>query len=577
MENRKTENESKREISPFYSTIFFSKRMDGLSPRRARAFMSGGISRALESASRSIAYSSTRAYGSAFLAFGIVSLLLHLVKLYFVNRGESVSLSSLIISAVFALISIPLLLSEKPLCRAIQDFAFTDYIFFEFFAIKRMNEHDRVKGLPIIAGVTAGIVPAIVSVFLGVEPVVLIIFGIVFFVLSFVSPEFPLMFLLLTTPYLSIVPYSDVVFITISALAVLSFFRKVLLGKRYYVFGISDIMILLFSVVILIAEIVNGQDGYLLRTVALIAVTLMYIPAANIIVNRRLADCAENAVIFSALPISLYAIIQYIVGGASSPATAFMPSSTALALFLSVAAVFIIFALQDMKRSVQSAIYAAMLCLCLLAIIATECVFVPFILLVCSAAYPIIMNRWLPNELLLPFLAIPIALYFIPDAALAYVSEKLSLDVALADMDNKLFESFDIFIHNAFIGVGAKGVNSFDTLFGIVCRFGVFAFAILAIALVVRLRQISVYSKFTVSSSLVNLCGLSTLAIFAMLAFGWFFDIFSSVSLYCLFSVLFGMNTAALRISKHEYDDRVYYYGDQRSFDSSDATITLRG
>ena len=577
MENKNTKNEGKREISPFYSTIFFSKQINGLPARKARAFMSGGISRALESASRAVAYTSTRAYGSAFLAFGIVSLLLHLARLYFINSGEPVSQSSLIVSAVFALISIPLLLSEKPMCKAIQEFPLTDYIFFEFFSIKRMNEHDRANGLPIIVGVTVGIIPAILSAVFGVEPVLLVVFGAIFLVFSFVSPEFPMMFLLLTTPYLSIFEHSDIIFIVISALAVISFFRKVLLGKRYYVFGISDIMILLFSAVVLIAEIVNGNDGYLLRTVALIAVTLMYIPAANIIVNRRLADCAENAVIFSALPISLYAIIQYVLGAAKAPATALMPSSTALALFLSVVAVFIIFALRDMKRSVQSAIYIAMLCLCLLAIIATECVFVPFILLISFAAYPIIMNRWLPKELLLPLLALPVALYFIPDTALSFVSEKLSLDIVLADMDNKLFECFDIFTHNALIGVGAKGVDSFDTVFGIVCRFGVFAFAILVLALIVRMRQISVYSKFTVSSSLVNLCGLSTLAIFAMLAFGWFFDIFSSVSLYCLFSVLFGMNTAALRISKHEYEDHVYYYGDQRSFDSSDATITLRG
>lgn len=587
MKNKSTQKETdtvkRKGISPFYSAVFFSRQANGLSARGARIFLSGRVAKIVNGIARSISYTSTRTFGCMAMAFGLISVFLHLGEYYFVDE-PTVRLSTLIIGAVFALLSIPLVLFDIPMCTALQSFALTDYIFFEFFSIKRMHKNAKVRGIHPIIGALVGIIPATVGFFVPLEYVVLVFFTLLFVIVAFISPEFPFLFLLIMIPYISYIPYSTVLLVSLSLLALVSFLRKVFLGKRTYFLGISDIFLFTFALVIIITGAIGGGSTSTLNSWMLIALTFAYIPAANIIVNRRLADRAVTAIIFSALPTSAFAISDYIVNlvkGERTPSHSTMSSPEALAAFLSVTLIMLVFSVRDMKNSVKRGVYIAFSILCILAIATTECIPVLFLLLLAAPSYGIVMQRRLPKELLLIFGAIPCVVFFLPDSVLNAVSAPFGMTPGFSELRRHLSEALDIFVENMAIGIGAQGFDAeaalpTNLLLGLGCRFGIIALAIFAALVLIRLRQISVYSRFLRHSQLMPLSAMTALATFAFMVLGWFFDLFGDMSLYCLFFVLFGMNTAALRTSKREYDDRHDYYGDQRALDVSNIDVILR-
>ena len=62
---------------------------------------------------------------------------------------------------------------------------------------------------------------------------------------------------------------------------------------------------------------------------------------------------------------------------------------------------------------------------------------------------------------------------------------------------------------------------------------------------------------------------------FALLAFGMVNYIWSEPSAYYFFWCIFGMGSAALRVARKDYDDRVIYYEESSAFDSAVIDIEI--
>ena len=99
-------------------SLFDPSEIKGISLKSAKTFFSGKIARALRSVSKFFSFTSSRVYGLAFLSFGILTLFLHLGEYYFMDDPQ-VEVSSLVIGAVFTLVSLLFLPSDKPICSAI--------------------------------------------------------------------------------------------------------------------------------------------------------------------------------------------------------------------------------------------------------------------------------------------------------------------------------------------------------------------------------------------------------------------------------------------------------------------------
>ena len=84
------------------------------------------------------------------------------------------------------------------------------------------------------------------------------------------------------------------------------------------------------------------------------------------------------------------------------------------------------------------------------------------------------------------------------------------------------------------------------------------------------------YSIYRSSSNVSNFISMGNLAAFSLVALGVFHNIFADLEVVYLFITAIGVSSAAIRISKRDHDDRLSYYGDQRSTDSSAVDVLLR-
>ena len=562
--------------------FFISRELNGLSPRSARAFLSGRIARVINGSARSIAHSSTHTFGWLFLSFGLLSLFLQLAEYYF-RDITSVPLSSLIIGAVFAVLAIPLLLVDQPMCQAVQDFPLTDFILYEFFCIKRMRLDENVKAIKPVFGVIVGLILGVIGFVFPLDSVVLVLVILLLAVTAFISPEFPFLLTLLLLPYLSMLPYSSEILAILSAATLLSFFRKMLLGKRVYCFENYDVLILLFMALFTVGGVIGGGEASTGNSLIMISLVLGYIPAANIVVNRRLADCAVNAIIVSAFPVAVGAAAEYSVNlaaGNRTPAKSIMQTPETLAAFLTVATVLTLFYGIAKTKGYKRAPYFFTLAVEMLALISTENIFILPVIIFGAIAYAILRSKRIPSELVLLCIVCPYLFYLLPDGALGFISERFGLVPALSERITKFSSDFSVFSDNLLFGIGAGnlsegGAGYLNMPFGLALRFGVFAIILFLAFVFLRHWHLSAYATYYRSSAVHEVTVMTSLASVCLLVFGSFYDVFADMSVFYLFWCVMGLCSATLRVAKNEHDDRVGYYSDQSSFDASDASISL--
>lgn len=562
--------------------IFISYETTGISPRSARVFLSGRVARAVNGVARKIAHTSANTFGWLFLSFGLLSLFLQLGEYYF-RDNPTVPVSSLILGAAFALLSVPLLLSYKPMCQALQDFPLTDLILYEFFCIKRMRVDEKVVPIAPVYGVIVGVILGIVGFIFPLYLVVIALCVMLLLITSFISPEFPFLFTLLVLPYLSMLPYSSAVLAVMSVVSLLSFFRKVMLGKRVYCFENYDIFILLFIAVFTLSGVIGGGAESTAGALVMISLILGYIPAANIVVNRRLANCAVNALIVSAFPVAIGAVVEYAVNLAGNnriPSRSVMSSPEVLAAFLTASTVLTLFYAITKTQGYKRAPYFFVLATEILALVSTENIFLVPVVLFGAVAYGILRSKKLPTLLMFLSIVLPYLFFLLPKGVLSFVSDSFGILPSLEDRLLRFSESLDVFADNIFLGVGltddaANTISSINLPLGLVLRFGIFSLVIFVVVILHRLYHLSVYSGYYRVSAVYEVTEMTALASVCLMIFGAFCDVFADMSIFYLFWCVMGLCSANLRVAKNEHDDRVGYYSDLSSFDASDTSVSL--
>ena len=575
--------------------LFFSKEISSIGTAGTVKLLRGKAARLLNFIGRSLSYSSTRSYGSFMLSFGLVSLLLNFGEYYFMDEPE-VSAQTLITCMVVAALSIPLLIFDKPICIAAQDLPLTDHLLFEFFAIKRMHRGVEHPSIPPLAALFLGFIPATLGFFLPIWWVILGLFLIVVVTVAFTSPEFPMILTLLSLPYISAFPHSTVIISVMSIICFLAYALKVMVGKRVFHFDLYDVIILLAMTVVFISGTVGLGDNSLINALLFISLMLGYFPATNIIVNRRLADSAIKSVIVSAVPIAVISIIEFIVElpstsyeapSYSTPGTsALFSTPMALAAFLLVCAILTLVFASEKKNKLSRSVYFFIFTMELgvLGLIMQPEAWVSA--LVALLAYPILKSRKIPLDVLVILIAIPYLIFLLPNTFLDTVSDYFDLSMSYSAKLGAFRRAFGVFVDNIWLGIGngegayMKAVGrvkdgTFNALLGISVEFGIFLLILIVFMIILWLRQLSYYRLYVRNSLVCTTGDMAALAIIALLALGAFDYIFSDVSVFYLFWSVFAISTASLRTAKKEHDDRLGYYSDSRSSESSALDIGI--
>ena len=575
--------------------LFFNKQISGGNNAKTKRFLKGFTARTVNSIGRTIAYTSTKAYGALSLSFGLMTLFLNLGKYYMLDN-PTVESSYLVIGAIFAFLGIPLMFFDKPICIAAQDFLVSDYLLYDFFFIKRLHKLQNPPSIPVVLAVFIGFIPA----FLGfIIPITYVLVGIlvatVFFI-SFTSPEFPLLLTVLILPYTSFIPYNDYVLAGMSFVVFASYIFRVVLGKRVFYFDIYSILVFIFALFFAVGGFLGYGDESVKNTVIFLLLILSYYPANSLIVNRRLADAAVKGIVFSSLPISVYVIVRFLINlvknGLDGAFKFYYGSSFGgegyflVGAYLLISAIFTMMFFLQKKQRIKKGFYAVFFALNILAI-----AFSSQIGAVISAVFGIILAMFLlskriSSKFFFPISLLPYFIPLIPEAYLQSVSEFLRIEPSVSVTVEKLSQNLSVFLANLFIGVGI-GQDSFDSFMGtsaptadnlflgIGTSVGVFALAVFFILLAVNYLHTVMYKVYVKNSSMNIVSVMSTLALSSLIMYGAFGNLFNRIELFYIFFVIFAISTASLRDAKQEYVDRVGYYDDLRSSETSIIDINL--
>ncbi len=541
----------------------------------SRKVFKTAISKTLGLLSEKFVRSSARSIGAMGASYGLLSIFIYLGK-YYILTEPNLPKYQITMGIVILALSLPLFLSEKPIAELLQSFPLTDYIFFDFFSIKRLDKNEGAKGMQIFSAVLIGFIPAFIGVF--VEPIYVIAAALisVFVALSFVTPEFTLIFTVLIAPYLSPIPDNGLILALLSLLCALSFFFKLIAGKRFYNFEIYDAAFIILGLFFIISGIVNGR---LWNSFIMLSLTLGYATASNLIVNRRLAECVVNAQIISSLPISTLALSDFIISLFTEnqfTAKTFFASTGSYGAYMLITAILALYFAKDTKSTPKKIFYYALACLDVINIIISRQISLWFALILALASYIIIENKKMRKEWLFLFITLPYLFILIPDSAFSWISDLFHIYPAPNDIFDSWEYGFDMLKNVLFFGNSAISKGTFNnTLISFAISFGIFSAAILIIVFAIRLCHLSSYIPYMKNSELSITANSGALAVFALFALAIGADIFSDITIYYLFVSVFGITSASLRYSKHEYDERVGYYGTVRADDASDISIRI--
>ncbi len=586
-----------------YGTKFKSVALTGNVTRTRSRFVKRilAISRAMLN---TFSYSSTRSYGLFFVGFGFLSFLLHAIRNY--TAGAQIPLYVIICSVVISLLGIPLICFDKQFAIALQDFALTDFLFFDFFCLKRMHRidvsvsrstEDRVFLVKPYFALVLGFLLAAFTVLIPMWWILLALGIFVFLFLTFISPEFSFFSIILAIPYIPMLTYSDFILAMAVLAAFISFVVKVALGKRVYYFEQYDLLLGLFLLFVLISGIFIKGFASFEASLIILLFSMGYVLASSLISNRRLADCVINALIISSVPVSGSAVFLGVRSVLTSglegytPVSATFESSSSLAVYLLVAAVFTLYYITASRIVAARVGYAVIFLLILAALVTTASAWA-LVVGVFGAVACVFTRMKKCGSLLVGALAFaPYTLLFFGGELLSkFDGISFTSGFELGALAKRWGVSFDMLLDNLFVGVGIgsdsfsheiayytteKYTDSANLLLEIGCEAGIFALISFVTIIFVRLIHKIAYRRYLASSSVGHLSSFASVAMCVLLVFGAVNYLFSDLSLNLLYWCVFGIGGAALRVAKREHDDLIGYFSDGRSRDASSIDVDI--
>lgn len=554
-------------------------------------------SRFFDKLTKVISYTQSRTYGTFLCVFGVLSLVIHYIKDY-ISAYTVIPLQVVMMGVAFSLLSIPFFISDKPLSVALQNNPITDFIFFEFFCIRRMHKNDSVRGISPIFGVILGVMFAILGAIIPLWTVALGLAVAVYLFLTFLSPEFSFFSIFIIMPYLSF-DTKGIFLAALVAVTLISYGRKVLLGKRVYYFEQYDLNLFVMLFCILISGIfLKGMDSFV-SSVVMILLGMGYVLASSLVTNRRLADCLINAVIISSIPVSVIAISESIYnivkdGFASfEGATATFDKPYTLAIFLIVSLSFSAYFVDVRRKKAAKMLYAFTMLINFAALFFTMSFWAFGAMLIGALAFLVQKMRHGAGITLFALSIIVYGLLFVPHEYIAAIaSEDIVNSLGLSDSMSRWHTSLLMLKEHVFLGVGI-GEESFLTeianysanydyhnsgnfLLEIACEAGIISLAAFILIYVVRVRHRSIYQPYVKNSSVSKISGYTTSITVMLMVYGAFNYIWADMTMYYLFWCVFGLGSASLRVAKGEFDDRVAYFSDGSAEDSSSIDISIR-
>ncbi len=257
-----------------------------------------------------------KSFGNFFLSFGIYTILI-----YFVRQLVPGLLASdaelLLIGFAVCILSIPMLVSRDNLAKTIEKGRITRSIFLdsfgfrsESFAVITKQTHAKAN-LMILLGMAFGLLTLFVSPLV----ILLVLALLVGLILIFVSPEIGVLLSIVALPFLSFFESPAMMLGMMVLLSGISYFIKLIRGKRIFRLEIMDLAVLLFMVVLFFSGTITagGTEGY--HEVLLSCVLMFgYFLIVNLMRTELWLKRCVLALVGSGTLVAVIGILQYWLG-----------------------------------------------------------------------------------------------------------------------------------------------------------------------------------------------------------------------------------------------------------------------
>ncbi len=576
---------------------FLSRRISGSFTANSKWSATASRGGFVKKAASVLSYTSSRAYAALMLTFGVLTMLLNFAFNFF--DGSAADIFAIAVGLAFCVLSIPMFIIDGPISLALQNNAVTDYIFFEFFCIKRARRDTEASGIPWLFCALIGALFAGAAFWLSTVYVVAVMCALVLIYLSFASPEFTLFAGLLVLPIMPVIPHKDAILAILATIMVLSFARKVAFGKRAFVVEQYDVILALMLLSVLISGIFLGGLSSFKSSLVTVCAGFGYFVTSSTVTNRRLAECMLNSIAISSVFCSVTAIVEFCVKSSrmgfyaafSEGVSATLASAEMLAAFLLVSFFAVMFFIRENRGGAARFLYTVILLLNVAALVFCGSVMAYIALAVgFLVIFALKLRKWsglvilfaiiFPYTLLalraLPQMNGALSVIFGNDIEAQLLLWKNTLRVI---GENFIFgvgigsESFSA----AFTELGMEAAGSADNLFlGMAAEAGVISLILFVLLILIRLRHRAVYYKYLADSDVKPLCETTVGAVVALLVFGASEFIFADPVIFYLFFSVFGLGSAVLRISRENYDNKANYYHQSRRMDSAEIYVDLR-
>lgn len=221
--------------------------------------------------------------------------------------------SKLLFCGIVLICSVPLISSRKTLLEAVSESRLLSRVLpaVGFDPEKASAEGERGKMIP---SLFLGILFGGASFFVDPALIVAALFGLVFLYMVIVRPEFGVLCLLFFAPILP--TKADTVLL---AVVIVSYFLKLIRGKRNLVFETTDLFALIFCVLLIFGGFVSFSGESVAPALMRAFLMIGYFVIASVRHTREWLKKYTVSLVSSAILVALYGIVMYFIGSKVGP------------------------------------------------------------------------------------------------------------------------------------------------------------------------------------------------------------------------------------------------------------------
>lgn len=274
------------------------------------AVENSGIARLYTAFIRMLLSKSLRVYGVFFMSFGGYGIISYLIKKYAIKTEEDL-LKNIIIFGFMLFGGFLLLFSDKKLSEAVKEGKLSGLILFKLFGLREVavyNEGETDRRA--MGAFTLGMVCGLLTLITEPENILLPLVGLIFLFLVLYSPESGLLAAVIGLPFLS-----TMVLVAIIIAVTVSYFLKLIRGKRNFTLKASGVTALLFLLSLFFSGITStgGSAGFETMVVSLCFAWGFFL-SSNLIRSRNLVRSAFRCFMISGSVVAFIGVIEYLLG-----------------------------------------------------------------------------------------------------------------------------------------------------------------------------------------------------------------------------------------------------------------------